>query len=54
MSTDWRKLTRLLVILGGAYIATLSVVADLAQVLTLKYSVPLLALLLLVVLGYVG
>jgi len=54
MSTDWRKLTRVLVILGGAYIVTLSVVADLAQVLTLKYGVPLLALLLLAVLGYVG
>jgi len=54
MSTDWRKLTRVLVILGGAYLAALSVVADLAQVLTLKYGVPLLALLLLAVLGYVG
>jgi hypothetical protein len=54
MSTDWRKLIRVLAILGGAYIAALGVVADLAQVLTLKYGLPLLVLLLLAVLGYVG
>jgi len=52
MNTDLRKLMRILAILGGAYIATLSVVADLAQVLTLKYGVPLLILLLVAVIVY--
>lgn len=54
MSTDWRKLMRLLAILVGAYLVALSIVADFAQVLTLKYSVPLLALLFVVVLVYMG
>ena len=52
MSTDWRKLGFFLAGVGGLYIIFVSVAADFAQVLSLKYGVRLLVLLFVTALAY--
>jgi len=54
MSTDWRKLGFFLAGVGGLYIILVSVVADFAQVLSLKHGIRLLFLLFVAALGYRG
>jgi hypothetical protein len=54
MSANWRKLGLFLVGVAGLYILLIGVTADFAQVASLRYGIPLLVLLFIVVLGYKG